>query len=339
MDRHDFVNATPEQFAEVHTCDLDIQDRYGVRFITYWYQAGAETSFCLVEAPSADLAQAVHAASHGNIANQVIEVDWQSVESFLGPIREPGPGEAWEDIAVRTVLCCDTSEEPGPPSAKSRRLSTERLVSREALGRGGLAMVREHGVLGGFVSVTAALECALALRDSLVPLTSLFEGAPVKLSMGLSIGEPVDGKWGLFGRPVEVASRLCDLAPPGTTFVTEDVYKRAAGSQFGFEPVGSVPLAGGERVVAYRLNGRVERDDGGALDAGREPTPEAAHGLSRREVEVLQLVAHGKTNREIARALFISEATVATHVRNIFMKAAVANRAEAASFAHRRRLI
>ncbi len=62
-------------------------------------------------------------------------------------------------------------------------------------------------------------------------------------------------------------------------------------------------------------------------------TPSYPAGLSQREVEVLRLIAAGKSNREIAEELFISLNTVANHVRNILAKTATANRAEAAAFA------
>jgi DNA-binding CsgD family transcriptional regulator len=338
MDRHDLVNATPEQFAEVHTCDLDIQDRFGVRFITYWYHAGAVTSFCLVEAPSADLAQAVHAASHGNVANQIIEVDWQSVESLLGGIREPRPGDAWEDIAVRTVLCADVAPPPGRPAPRLARRS-RKAVSREAQARGGLAVVRDRGVIGGFISVAAALETALALQQSLAPLSSIFEGSPMRLSIGVSLGEPVDGTWGLFGRAIDVASHLCDLAPPGVTLVTGEVCRRAPPGEFSFTQAGTAFLPAADSVVLYRLERRLEGGEGhagGGFDRELKAPPS---GLSRRELEVLQLIARGKTNKEIARGLYISETTVATHVRNILQKTDVANRAEAASFAYRHHLL
>ena len=61
-------------------------------------------------------------------------------------------------------------------------------------------------------------------------------------------------------------------------------------------------------------------------------------GLSEREVEVLRLVADGRTNRQIADALVISVNTVARHISHIFEKAGVANRAEAASYALRHSL-
>ena len=56
--------------------------------------------------------------------------------------------------------------------------------------------------------------------------------------------------------------------------------------------------------------------------------------LSPRELEVLQLVAAGSTNGEIARKLWVSEQTVKFHVSNIYRKLGVANRTEASSYAH-----
>ena len=73
-----------------------------------------------------------------------------------------------------------------------------------------------------------------------------------------------------------------------------------------------------------------------ALQREAESTPGKVHypaGLSRREVEVLRLVAAGKGNREIAERLFVSHNTVANHVRSILTKTNTANRTEAAAFA------
>ena len=58
-------------------------------------------------------------------------------------------------------------------------------------------------------------------------------------------------------------------------------------------------------------------------------------GLTPREREVLALVAEGRTNRQIADALFISDKTASVHVSNILAKLSVANRAEAAATVHR----
>lgn len=72
----------------------------------------------------------------------------------------------------------------------------------------------------------------------------------------------------------------------------------------------------------------------GAPVAGAHPS-----GLTAREVQVLRLVAEGRTNQEIAAALFRSVNTVANHVRNILAKIGAANRTEAAAFARRQGLL
>ena len=72
--------------------------------------------------------------------------------------------------------------------------------------------------------------------------------------------------------------------------------------------------------------------------AGRAESAET-HGLSARELEVLRLLASGRTNREIAAALVVSEHTVARHVQNIFAKVGVSSRTAATAFAFERNLV
>ena len=66
-------------------------------------------------------------------------------------------------------------------------------------------------------------------------------------------------------------------------------------------------------------------------DLSRKP-PARAHGLTRRELQILALVAAGKTNQQIAAALVISDHTVRRHVQNIFSKIGVSSRAPATAF-------
>src|SRR5919201_5823298 len=63
------------------------------------------------------------------------------------------------------------------------------------------------------------------------------------------------------------------------------------------------------------------------------------HGLTPRELEVVRLVAAGKSNRDIAAVLVISEHTVARHVQNIFAKVGVSSRAGATAFAFEHDLV
>jgi DNA-binding NarL/FixJ family response regulator len=87
-----------------------------------------------------------------------------------------------------------------------------------------------------------------------------------------------------------------------------------------FRTLGAVP----EALVVAELLGERELD---------------SHGLTPRELEVLRLVAGGKTNREIASILVVSEHTVARHVQNILVKLRVSSRTAATAFAFEHELV
>jgi pimeloyl-ACP methyl ester carboxylesterase/DNA-binding CsgD family transcriptional regulator len=88
------------------------------------------------------------------------------------------------------------------------------------------------------------------------------------------------------------------------------------------------PYAGDTDAVVRETCEFLSSGDGAAPD-----------GLSERELQVLRLIAVGRSNQEIAEHLVISPNTVARHVSNIFTKTGVANRAEAASYAARNGLV
>jgi ATP/maltotriose-dependent transcriptional regulator MalT len=71
----------------------------------------------------------------------------------------------------------------------------------------------------------------------------------------------------------------------------------------------------------------------------KQPIAAAEHGLTSRELEVLRLVAAGKTNHAIATDLVIADKTVDRHVTNIFTKLGVSSRAAATAYAYQHRLL
>jgi DNA-binding CsgD family transcriptional regulator len=96
--------------------------------------------------------------------------------------------------------------------------------------------------------------------------------------------------------------------------------------------LGARPLEGEVQALARRA--RLDLAPHTPAAAG-PPTPAAQLGLTPREVEVLALVAAGRSNRQIAQALFISPKTASVHVSNILAKLGVAGRVEAAAIAYR----
>ena len=90
--------------------------------------------------------------------------------------------------------------------------------------------------------------------------------------------------------------------------------------------LGDEDTAALERDAARELFARL----GAAPD---HPGPPASHGLTAREIEVLRHVAAGRSNREIAAQLVISEHTVARHLQNIFGKLGVSSRTAATAYA------
>jgi len=109
---------------------------------------------------------------------------------------------------------------------------------------------------------------------------------------------------------------------------------RAGAAGYVYKDVDPDALAGairsvhaGHVLLQPEVAGALLSDDQGG--AGRGPA------LTEREREVLGLIADGRSNREIARALVLSEKTVKTHVSNILMKLDVADRTQAALWAVR----
>jgi DNA-binding CsgD family transcriptional regulator/tetratricopeptide (TPR) repeat protein len=97
--------------------------------------------------------------------------------------------------------------------------------------------------------------------------------------------------------------------------------------------LGARPLDTEVKALARRA--RLDLAPRAVAAAAGPPTSAAQLGLTPREVEVLALVAAGRSNRQIAQALFISPKTVGVHVSNILAKLGVAGRVEAAAIAHR----
>jgi class 3 adenylate cyclase len=255
MDRHEFTNLSAEEAAEAHLKDLAVQGQFGVRFLTYWFDAERQTAFCLAEAPDKEAVEAVHRASHGFMAYQIIEVDGRMVERFMGGIVEHPPGVPYVDTAFRTIMFTDIegstslTQRLGDARAMEVLRMHDEIVD-EALTRGGGSEVKHtgDGVMAAFSSVAGAIESAIRIQARLAEANHRLD-APLRVRVGLSAGEPVTERDDLFGAAVQLAARLCSKAEPGSILVSGAVHDLALGKGFAFRKRGRLRLKGFDEPI------------------------------------------------------------------------------------------
>ena len=75
LDIHrDVEGLTAEAVEAVHVRDLELQRKFNVTMLKYWYDVGSRTAFCLMVAPNKESCVALHTASHGLVADEIFEV-------------------------------------------------------------------------------------------------------------------------------------------------------------------------------------------------------------------------------------------------------------------------
>jgi predicted ATPase/DNA-binding NarL/FixJ family response regulator len=212
---------------------------------------------------------------------------------------EPIARYAWQLVWLGMRVEAEASEPEPDQVAALEALSRElRATTPPALAYRALAAAEAARMAGGDADWTEAIEAARAAED------------PYLLAYALL-------------RQAEVGCAAADRESAAPAI--EESARLAAG-------LGAAPLLDEVRALARRARLRIDADAPEAEPAG---TGIDALGLTQREREVLQLLADGRSNPQIAEALFISRKTASVHVSNILGKLGVASRGEAAAVAHR----
>ena len=255
MDRHELHGVTAADVAGAHAADLAVAGAYGVEFLTYWFDPDRGTAFCLARAGQGADVQAVHAASHGLVPNEVIEVGEADVLRFLGRVRDPA-GDA-VGAAFRVVVFTDLEGSTGLLTRLGEAAYLGLLGEHDRLVRQALADHRgrevKHtgdGFMAAFDGVAPALRCALAIQAAFATRPAAGPGLDMRVRIGISSGEPVNRDDDLFGRTVHLAARTCAAAKGGETLVTQDVFSHRDAAAFQFGPVTDVSLRGFAEPVA-----------------------------------------------------------------------------------------
>jgi class 3 adenylate cyclase len=262
MDRHDFTDASAKDVAAAHVHDLGIQERHGVRFLSYWFDVARQAAFCLVEAPNAEAVQAAHRDGHGLTTNEIIPVDPTAVQGFLGRLDDPTATGRAPESAFRIILFTDLegstnmTQRLGDEGAM-RLLGVHDAIIRDALSAHGGREVKHtgDGIMASFGSIQNALGAAIEVQRGFACHNADSEpGGRLAVRIGLSAGEPVAQGSDLFGAAVQLAARLTAYAKPGRIMIAGVVADLAIGKKFTFGPRTVIELRGfPEPIVACEL--------------------------------------------------------------------------------------
>jgi class 3 adenylate cyclase len=262
MDRHYIEGATRHAVADAHQKDLALQDKYHVRFLTYWFDEIRSTAFCLIEAPNRETIERAHDEAHGSVPNEVLEVDTAVVHAFLGRIKDPAPisPEKSEEIPIdpgfRAIMFTDLKDSPLMTTLYGDAKALHLLHVQNALTRNSLNAHRgreiKHtgaGIMASFASVSDAVECAIAIQKAFATYNQEHPETPLYLRIGLSAGEPIEEHGDLFGKAVQLAARLCAHAEPARILIDHVVLDQWSGKQLPFSDLGEVTPKGFDHAI------------------------------------------------------------------------------------------
>lgn len=238
MDRHDFFGITAKDVAAAHQEDLKVQEKYGCRGLTYWFDEERQMAFCLIDGPNIEAVKSMHEEAHGLIPYEIIEVESQIVKAFLGRIEHPQLAEeakkaapfVFVDPACRTIMATELkdavllSAKMGPARAK-KLVYLHCEIIRGSLHKydGQEVQYTGKGFLASFTSASKAVLCAIDMKESLRMHNNKISVDPLEVEIGLSAGMPVNGSNDLFGQAIQLANRLCKVSGAGHVMVSSMV--------------------------------------------------------------------------------------------------------------------
>ncbi len=269
MDVHEGLgDATPEDVAEAHRRDLEVQHKYGVRFLSYWFSDPQGKAFCLVESPDVETLVRCHKVAHGLTPHEVIEVETPTLAQFMGETENDATDrvqiEGKPDSALRAIMFTDIQGSTDVSTQLGDDVAVDLVrrhndVVRDALDRFDGREVKHtgDGILASFVSVSKAVEASIAIQQASSILVN--EGPKLAVKIGLSAGEPVQDSNDLFGASVNLAARICAHAGGGQTLVSGTVKELALGKEFRFVNQGAIGLKGfPDPVLVYEVDWQTE---------------------------------------------------------------------------------
>lgn len=254
MDRHFIEGATHHSIANAHEKDLKTQHKFGVKFLTYWFDEERCTAFCLVDAPDKETIVSAHNEAHGGVPHEIIEVDPAVVAGFLGRITDPPQSsdtkETKMDSAFRAIMFTDLKDSTLMTSNYGDSKALHLLNIHNSIIRNAL---REHngqevkhtgdGIMASFSSAADSVACSIDIQQGFSEHNAGNPSESLFVRIGLNAGEPIEDRGDLFGNTVQLAARLCDYAEPERTIVSDLIVEHCDGKA-EFSDLGKIALKG-----------------------------------------------------------------------------------------------
>jgi len=197
------------------------------------------------------------------------EVGRNAVLDFTAPSGEARPpvidagslrAVLFTDVAGHTEMMHRLGDEHGRAV-----LREQERITRELLKQHGGAEVKTmgDGFMASFPSLSRAVESAIALQKAFEAKT---DGEPLRIRIGLNVGEPIEEEGDLFGSSVILAARMASTAEPGQILTSAVVRELCAGKGFAFIDRGEATLKGFEEPVRlYEVRWSFDSPSDGAV--------------------------------------------------------------------------
>lgn len=204
---------TVEDIKRNHIADLEVQHKYGVKFLQYWINEDAGLVFCLMEAPNKEACSAVHAEAHGAMPCNIIELKGGDYLAYMGDENKPNEFDIVEnpdgtlDAGYRLIMAVDIISIEDHEQVQQ---DIDELITKS----GGRVLNQPgHRTTAIFTTGAQAIECAANIVNAV-------QDQPAEVRIGISAGEPVTEQQEIFADAIQLANRLCDVAQHNQALVS-----------------------------------------------------------------------------------------------------------------------
>lgn len=240
MDRHYVQGASIHEVNTAHEKDLATEKKFGVKFLTYWFDQDRSTAFCLVDSPDKQTIIDAHNEAHGMIPHEILEVDPSMVKAFLGRVADPEPLAPEEpaviDSAFRVIMFTDLMDSTLMTTMYGDKkalhlLHIHNVITRNALRDFNGREIKHtgDGIMASFNSVNDAVDAAIMIQKGFAVHNKQHPNEELFLRIGLSAGEPIEEHGDLFGNTVQLSARLCARAEPEQILAEEQIQQLYSG--------------------------------------------------------------------------------------------------------------